>query len=88
MIDKERKRQLMADYGKSESDSGSIELQIALLTERINQLNKHFESHKKDYGSRTGLMKLVGQRRRFLRYLERRNRKAYATIIERLELRA
>ncbi len=88
MITSERKKQLMTEYHIHEHDTGSVQLQVALLTERINQLNKHFLRHKQDYASRRGLMQLVGQRRRFLRYLERTDKKAYQSMIGRLALRA
>lgn len=88
MITPERKRQIIAEYHVNEHDTGSIQLQVAMITERINQLNRHFDKNKQDYASRRGLMQLVGQRRRFLRYLERTDRKAYQALIERLGLRA
>jgi len=88
MITPERKRQLIAEYHMSEADTGSIQLQVALITERINQLNRHFEHNKQDFASRRGLMQLVGQRRRFLRYLERTDKKTYQDIVGRLGLRA
>lgn len=87
MISTERKQKLIAEFHQAINDTGSIEVQIALMTERINELNKHFASFPKDYASRVGLMKLVGQRRRSLRYLERKNRQSYKQIIERLGLR-
>jgi small subunit ribosomal protein S15 len=87
MISTERKQKLIAEFHQASNDTGSVEVQIALMTERINELNKHFESFPKDYASRVGLMKLVGQRRRSLRYLERKNRQSYKQIIERLGLR-
>lgn len=87
MISSERKQELIAEFHQSVQDTGSVEVQIALMTERINQLNKHFDSFPKDYASRVGLMKLVGQRRRYLRYLQRKNKKSYLQILERLGLR-
>jgi small subunit ribosomal protein S15 len=87
MVNQERKQQLTQEYRKHDQDTGSIEVQVALLTERINQLNRHFAQASHDYASRVGLMRLVGQRRRFLRYLERKNKKAYHNLVERLGLR-
>lgn len=63
-LTKEQKQELIKKYGKSASDSGSTEVQIAILTKRINELSEHFESHKRDHHSRTGLLKMVGKRRR------------------------
>lgn len=81
------KQDIVADYGLHETDTGSVEVQVALITERINHLNKHFETAKKDFASRTGLMKLVGQRRRLLGYLKRENESRYEQLIRRLGLR-
>lgn len=88
MINPERKQQLITEYRKNDSDTGSIELQIAMLSDRINQINKHLTTYKHDYHSQVGLMKLVGRRRRFLRYLSRKSPSMYKSIIERLKLRA
>jgi small subunit ribosomal protein S15 len=88
MITTQRKHELIADYRTNDQDSGSSAVQIALLTERINAINAHFATHRHDYAARRGLMKLVGQRRKFLRYLERTNKTAYQNLIERLQLRA
>ncbi len=87
MIRPERKQKLIAEFHTSSHDTGSVEVQIALMTERINELNKHFAQFPKDYASRVGLMKLVGQRRRYLRYLERNNKKGHQQMLERLGLR-
>lgn len=87
MLNKERKETLTQEYQTHGKDTGSIPLQIALLTERINELNKHFQTHSHDYASKMGLMKLVGQRRRFLRYLQKKNESAYKELIARLQLR-
>jgi small subunit ribosomal protein S15 len=87
MIRPERKQKLIAEFHRSPQDTGSVEVQIALMTERINDLNKHFEQFPKDYASRVGLMKLVGQRRRYLRYLERQDSKMYQQMLARLGLR-
>lgn len=88
MINPERKKNIMNDYRINDKDTGSIELQVAMLTDRINQLNKHLSENKHDYASQVGLMKLVGRRRRFLRYLARTNPVTYKNIIARLGLRA
>ncbi len=83
----EQKRELVKKYGKHEKDTGSPEVQIAILTARINQLSEHFEKHPKDKHSRMGLMKMIGKRRRLLRYLERTNYESYKRILEELDLR-
>jgi small subunit ribosomal protein S15 len=83
----ERKQELVAKFGKGEADTGSAEVQIALLTERINDLTEHLRSHKKDHHSRRGLLMLVGQRRRFLNYLERKDLEGYRALIRELGLR-
>jgi small subunit ribosomal protein S15 len=83
----ERKKEIIDEYRVHPSDTGSPEVQIALLSERINYLTDHFKVHKKDHHSRRGLLKLVGQRRQLLNYLKRKNVDRYHTIIERLGLR-
>jgi small subunit ribosomal protein S15 len=83
----ERKQELVAKFGKGEADTGSAEVQIALLTERINDLTEHLRAHKKDHHSRRGLLMLVGQRRRFLNYLERKDLEGYRALIRELGLR-
>jgi small subunit ribosomal protein S15 len=75
------------DFKQHATDTGSPEVQVALLTKRINDLTEHFKIHTKDYHSRRGLMVMVGQRRRLLDYLKRKNKERYATLIERLGLR-
>lgn len=87
MLTKDRKTQLIADFRLKEGDTGSPEVQIALLTERIQYLTEHFKTHPKDHASRRGLLKLVGQRRRLLDYLKRHDVRRYASILERLNLR-
>ena len=77
----------MKKYEAHEKDTGSPEVQIALITERINGLTQHFAVHKKDHHSRRGLLKLVGQRRRFLNYLQRKDVDRYREIIKKLKLR-
>lgn len=87
MITPERKKTLVAQFRAHETDSGSLELQVALLTERINDLNKHFAVFPKDLHSRTGLMKLVGRRRKFLDYLHKTDKNKYKELIEQLGIR-
>ena len=84
---KERKIETVKEHGKSETDTGSTEVQIALLTERINELNEHFKIHKKDHAGRRGLLKLVGQRRNLLSYLRDVNVERYRAIVGKLGLR-
>lgn len=83
----ETKATVVQSHRRSEADTGSPEVQVALLTERITQLTKHFESHKKDHHSRRGLLKLVGQRRRLLNYLKARDIERYRSLIGALNLR-
>ena len=83
----EQKKIIIDDYKQHESDTGSPEVQVAILTKRINDLTEHFKTHTKDYHSRRGLMIMVGQRRRLLDYLKKKNKDRYATLIERLGLR-
>jgi len=82
-----QKAQVVKQYQRSGTDTGSPEVQIALLTERINSLSGHFKSHVKDFHSRRGLLKLVSQRRKLLDYLRRTDADKYRSIIERLSLR-
>jgi small subunit ribosomal protein S15 len=84
---KETKLSIIDTYKTHEGDTGSPEVQIALLTERINHLNDHLKLHKKDHHSRRGLLKMVGQRRGLLSYLESKDIERYRTIIEKLNLR-
>ncbi|MBN2222462.1 MAG: 30S ribosomal protein S15 [Vallitaleaceae bacterium] len=86
-MNKETKQQVMKDYGRAANDTGSPEVQIALLTTRINELNEHLKMHKKDHHSRRGLLKMVGHRRNLLRYLQETNLEAYRELIARLGLR-
>ena len=83
----EAKREIVGKFGKSESDTGSTEVQIALLTERINHLTQHLREHKKDHHSRRGLLMLVGQRRRLLKSLQKTNLDRYRELIRELGLR-
>jgi small subunit ribosomal protein S15 len=86
-LTKEDKARVVLEYGKGEKNTGSTETQIALLTERINGLTDHFKEHKKDTNSRRGLLKLVGQRRRLLKYLQRQDLTSYRSLIEKLNIR-
>jgi small subunit ribosomal protein S15 len=83
----EHRARIVTDYQRAKGDTGSPEVQVALLTERINMLTEHFKSHVKDFHSRRGLLKLVSQRRSLLDYLKRSNIEAYRSLIERLGLR-
>ena len=87
MLDRESKEQIVNDYSTHEGDTGSPQVQVALLTERINQLTEHFKTHKKDNHSRRGLLKMVSQRRSLLDYLKRRDIEQYHELINRLGLR-
>jgi len=87
VLTKEAKTKIIQDNQVHPSDSGSPEVQIAILTERINQLITHFQTHKKDFHSRRGLMKLVGQRKRLLEYLKKNDRERYLALIKKLSLR-
>lgn len=87
MIAAERKRSVIQDHRTHEKDTGSPEVQIALLTERINELSEHFKSHAKDHHSRRGLLRIVSQRRRLLEYLRRNQPARYQELIQRLGLR-
>mgnify|MGYP000092090944 CR=1 FL=1 len=84
---KEEKQAIMAEYATHEGDTGSPEVQIALLTKRINDLTEHLKVHKKDHHSRRGLLKMVGQRRNLLAYLKSKDIERYRTLIEQLGLR-
>jgi len=86
-ITKERTEELVKEYGKSEGDTGAPEVQVAILTERIRNLTDHMQDHKKDLHSRRGLLVMVGQRRRLLDYLRRKDDTRYQDVIKRLGLR-
>ncbi len=86
-ITPDRRTQLIKEYQAKENDTGSPEVQIALLTERINNLTEHMKEHAKDFHSRRGLLKLVGQRRRLLAYINRVDQNRYENLIKRLGLR-
>ena len=83
----QRKQELVARFGKGERDTGTTEVQIALLTERINDLTEHLRAHGKDHHSRRGLLMLVGHRRRLLRYLQRKDVERYRSLVQELGLR-
>ncbi len=87
MISKEMKEQIVAEYGRTSGDTGSPEVQVAILTARINDLTDHFKANPKDHHSRRGLLKMVGQRRGLLAYLKKTDINRYRTLIERLGLR-
>jgi small subunit ribosomal protein S15 len=86
-ITAERKSELMTEFGKTAGDTGSPEVQVAILTERINNLTGHFRTHKKDVHSRRGLLKMVSRRRSLLDYLKREDDGRYVEVIQRLGLR-
>ena len=79
--------EIIREFGKDKQDSGSVEVQIALLTHRIKHISKHMENNKKDLHSRFGLIKMVGKRRRLLRYLAKKNSESYQSILKKLNLR-
>lgn len=87
MVSKEKKAELIAKYGRTPNDTGSPEVQIAILTEQIVNLNEHLKIHKLDHHSRRGLLKMVGQRRGLLEYLKKTDIERYRAIIEKLGLR-
>ena len=86
-LDTAKKQEIVAKFGRKENDTGSSEVQIALLTARIVELTQHLKSFKKDHASRLGLLKLVGQRRRLMRYLKRTNKGSYSKLILELGIR-
>ena len=87
MIQKEKKQEVIATYKTHETDTGSPEVQVAVLTERIRELTEHLKVHTKDFHSRRGLLKMVGRRRKLLRYLKEKDFGRYRALIERLGLR-
>jgi small subunit ribosomal protein S15 len=87
MITKEKKAELIEKYGRQPGDTGSPEVQIAILTERIRELTEHLKTHKKDHHSRRGLLKLVGKRRGLLAYLKKNDLEGYRALIEKLGIR-
>jgi small subunit ribosomal protein S15 len=86
-LTKERKQELKGEFGRGANDSGSPEIQIALLTNRIAQMTEHMLTHPKDYASRRGLLGMVGRRRRLLDYVKRINPEKYLELLQRLEIR-
>jgi len=86
-LTKDEKQVIIKDFGSKDADTGSTEVQIALLTKRIEQLTEHFKVNKKDHNSRRGLLKLVGQRRKLLKYLQRTDLEKYREILVKLNLR-
>lgn len=86
-LTKDRKAELIGKYGRSPTDTGSAEVQVALLTERINELTEHLRGHSKDHHSRRGLLMLVGKRRRLLRYLESSDLERYRSLVGELGIR-
>jgi len=86
-LTQERKQELVGKFGAGEADTGRTEVQVALLTERINELTQHLRAHGKDHHSRRGLLMLVGRRRRFLNYLQRSDLERYRSLIRELGLR-
>ena len=86
-LTKEEKLEIVGQHGRSSADTGSPEVQIALLTRRINQLTEHLRTHRHDHYSRRGLLKLVGRRRRLLNYLQKRDLEGYRALIKELGLR-
>ena len=86
-ITQERKAELIAEFGKNDKDSGSASVQVAILSERIRNLTEHLKDHKKDFGSRRGLLTMVGQRRSLLDYIKSGNVATYKVLIEKLGLR-
>jgi small subunit ribosomal protein S15 len=86
-LTKEAKQELIGKYGRNEADTGSPEVQIAMLTRRINELTEHLRTHRHDHYSRRGLLKLVGRRRRFLNYLQKHDLEGYRALIKELGLR-
>lgn len=87
MITKEQKVELVKQYGKSETDTGSAEVQVAILTARIKELTEHMKSHKKDFHTRRGLLMLVGKRRRLLSYIKKNDIENYRNLIKSLGIR-
>jgi small subunit ribosomal protein S15 len=86
-LTQDKKKEIIENYRLHQSDTGSVEVQVALLTARINDLTEHFQKYIKDHHSRLGLLKMVGRRRRLLEYLKRTEIKAYRALIENLNLR-
>ena len=86
-IEKDKKKELVKNYGKNENDSGSSNVQVAIISERIKNLTEHLKEHKKDFATRRGLLTLVGKRRKLLEYIKKKNSDNYSNLIESLGLR-
>lgn len=86
-LTQQRKQELISDYQVHDTDTGSSEVQVAMLTERINRLSQHLRANQKDYSSRRGLLKLIGQRKRLLSYVQQENQQRYRDLITRLGIR-
>ena len=86
-INKDQTTKIIKDFGTNETDSGSADVQVAILTERIKNLTEHLKKHKKDFGSRRGLLSMVGQRRNLLKYIKSKNEDRYTILIKKLGLR-
>ena len=86
-IDKEKTIEIVKNFGSNETDSGSADVQVAILSERIKNLTEHLKNHKKDFGSRRGLLSMVGQRRNLLKYIKNKNEDRYLNLIKKLGLR-
>ena len=87
MISKEKKAEIIKPYGRTPEDTGSPEVQIAILTERLHELTEHLKVNKKDHHSRRGMLKMIGQRRNLLAYLQKKDLEGYRALIEKLGLR-
>ncbi|EFI42277.1 MULTISPECIES: 30S ribosomal protein S15 [Peptoniphilus] len=87
MLNKDEKSKIIDSFKVNEKDTGSPEVQVAILTTRINELNEHLKEHKKDHHSRRGLLKMVGKRRNLLRYLKNKDIERYRSLIEKLQIR-
>ena len=88
MISKEAKEKIIKKYGRDQKDSGSVEVQIAIVTERIKNLSEHLKTNKKDHGSRRGLLKLIARRKSLLSYLSKKDYEAYTKLIKKLKLKS
>ncbi len=86
-LTQERKQEILQGYQIHETDTGSADLQVAMLTERINRLSLHLQANKKDYASRRGLLKMIGQRKRLLSYVRQQNVERYQSLLQRLKIR-
>ena len=86
-IEKDKTLEIIKNFGTNENDSGSADVQVAILSERIKNLTEHLKTHKKDFGSRRGLLSMVGQRRNLLQYIKNKNEDRYSNLIKKLGLR-